>query len=99
MNEADVLQSDAMTHAEYKKRQQREVDENYAAMQEMLGGCDGCICKHRGRYALMKDRKVVEFFDTGRDAVTAGNMLFSDRVFSVQKVGREVLHLGMLSCA
>ena len=52
---------------------------------------------NHGRFALMKDRKVVSIFDTFGDAYTAGNLLFEDRVFSAQKITREVLNLGIWS--
>lgn len=79
---------------EQRERQQREVDDNYAAFRGML---DGLMADHAGRYALMKDRKVVAIFDTFGDARTAGNMHCSDRVFSIQEITRNVLHLGRWS--
>ena len=78
-----------MPDAQYMEKQQREVDNNYAAMEEMFS--ELVDNGHRGRYALMKDGKVVEVFDTSRDAVTVGNMLFSDRVFSAQKITDEAV--------
>ena len=77
-----------MPDAQYMEKQQREVDANCAAMEEML---DDLIGKHPERYALMKDRKVVRIFDTFADAVEAGEMHFEDDVFSVQKITREVV--------
>ena len=74
--------------------QQKEVDANFEAFEKML---PAIMQTHAGKHALMKDCKVVEFFDTDLDAIRAGNKLFEDGVFSVQKVSREAVDLGFLS--
>ena len=78
-----------------RDKQQAEVDANFAALQErlpeLLGGA------HARKFALMKDRKIVEFFDTRADAIVAGNMLFTDGVFSANEITDEIVDLGFHS--
>ena len=45
---------------------QKIIDENYAAFKKML---PGIMLQHAGRFALMHNAGIVDFFDTARDAV------------------------------
>ena len=74
-----------------QQRQQQEVDANYEAFQKKETDLLG---RHAGKFALMKDREVIEFFDTDRDAWAAGKLRYGDDVFSVQEVGAHPLKLG-----
>ncbi len=74
---------------------QQEVDANYNAIQECL---DSIIDEHSEMFALMKDQKIIGFFDTRQDAINAGNLLYADGVFSAHKITREVVDLGIFSC-
>jgi len=48
----------------------------------------------------MRDGKVVEFFDTARDAYVAGSALFkTDQLFSVQEIVETPVDLGFFSHA
>ena len=50
--------------------------------------------------ALMHDGKIVEFFDTARDAFVAGQALFKpDHCFSIQEVIQGPIDLGFYSHA
>ena len=80
---------------EERRLQQQEVDANYAVMQEKI---TDIIADHEGQYALMKDKQIVEFFDSWEDAIKYGNNQYDNGIFSVQKVSNEVVSLGMLSC-
>ena len=52
-----------------------------------------------GRFALMRDEKIVEFFDTASDAYVAGSKLYADGLFSVQEVNDTSVDLGFFSHA
>ena len=54
---------------------------------------------HAGKYALLRDKKVVEFFDSVGDAVKYGRDNFPDNLYSVQLVTQEVEDLGYFSHA
>lgn len=75
--------------------QQEQVEMNYKAFQEMLSSI---IVKHRNKHALMKDGKIIEYFDTSRNAFIAGELLYGNFYeqgrYSVQKVTDEVINLG-----
>ena len=74
-----------------REKQQAEVDANYEAFKKrlpkLLGG------RHAGKHALLKDGKIVAFYDSGDDAFYAGQARFKDGFFSVQKVANEVIDL------
>ena len=74
---------------------EREIDGNYAAFMERLAGL---LREDRsGQFALMRDRSIVEFFDSAADAVTFGRKSFSDRIFSVQEVRERPFDSGHFS--
>ena len=75
----------------------QEIEKNYQAFQSLL---PTLLTQHPGKFALMRDRKVVEFFDTPRDAYVTGQRLFSnDHLFSVQEVTESAVDLGYYSHA
>ena len=62
---------------------QKIIDENYAAFKKML---PGIMLQHAGRFALMHNAGIVDFFDTARDAIITGDHLYENGKFSVQEV-------------
>lgn len=74
--------------------QKLQVDENYDAFARMLGTIIG---EHRDRLALMRDGKVVGFYDTPREALVAASKQFPDGIFSIQEVTDEPIDLGFWS--
>ncbi len=75
---------------------QRAVDENFEAFQKLLPE----LMKTRpGKYALMREGEVVEFFDSARDAMIFGQNQYSDGLFSIQQVVDKIVDLGYLSHA
>ena len=79
------------------ERLRAEVDRNYRAFAERL---PGLLASHQGKFALMRDGEIVEFFDTARDAYVAGQKLFeADQLFSVQEVIETPVDLGFFSHA
>ena len=89
-------------HAESKLRVvimsdplQGQIEINYKAFKEKL---PGILESHRGKFALMRDGKIIEFFDTARDAYIAGQKLFEkDQLFSIQEVIETAIDLGFFS--
>ena len=75
---------------------QEIVDENYAAFKKML---PGIMLQHAGRFALMHNAGIVDFFDTARDAAIAGDHLYGDGKFSVQEVTLVPRNFGRYSYA
>jgi hypothetical protein len=76
---------------------QDEVERNYAAFVQAL---PGLLPTHRGQFALMREGKIVEFFDTARDAHVAGRALYQvDGRYSVQEVTDVAADLGFFSHA
>lgn len=76
------------------ERQQKEVNENYKAFKKQLPNLPS---RHWGMHALMKNQKIVGFFDTDADAMRTGNLLYEDGYFSIQKVTNEIIDFGFQS--
>lgn len=74
---------------------QREVDNNYEAFNKILPN----LSNKSGKFALMRTGKIVNFYDTFADAFSTGNMLYTDELFSVQKVRFQPVNLGYFSYA
>jgi hypothetical protein len=75
-------------------RQKAEVDHNYDAFVRMLGGI---LADHRDQLALMRDGRIVDFFDRPGDAYRTGMERFPDGIFSIQEVTDEPIDLGFWS--
>jgi hypothetical protein len=73
-----------------------EVRSNYEAFLQKL---PELIVTHRGKFALMHQRSIVEFFDSAGDAYRAGQKLFQDQQFSIQEVTDIPVDLGFFSHA
>ena len=50
--------------------------------------------REANRWVLMRHRECVDFYDTLRDAHTAGRALYEDGLFSVQQVSAAVVDPG-----
>ena len=75
---------------------QEEVDANFQEFQKVL---PDLMDRESNRWALMRNGECTGFYDTLRDANTAGQMLYEDGLFSVQKVSATVVDLGWFSHA
>ena len=73
---------------------QRIVDENYHAFSAML---PELMKNNAGRFVVMRDKKVIEFFDTFRDAMVYGTKTYDDGLFSVQEITDKAIDLGWFS--
>ncbi len=60
-----------------------QVEQNFKAFQELL---PDLIDTKAGKYALMTDGKIVDFFDSFADSVRFGTMKYGASNFSVQQV-------------
>ena len=75
---------------------QQQIQQNYEAFHARL---PQLVVTHRGKFALLHDKEIVECFDTVRDAYIAGQKLFPDGIFSVQEVTETPADLGFFSHA
>jgi hypothetical protein len=74
-----------------------QIERNYRVFQEQLSSL---AASQRGKFALMRDGQIIEFFDTARDAYVAGQRLFErDKLFSVQEVTETPVDLRFFSHA
>lgn len=71
----------------FKEEKQREVEENFEFFQSVL---PELLESHFGETALLRHQKIEAFFDTFRDAQTAGEMSYEDGLFSIQKVEKPI---------
>jgi len=75
----------------------QQVETNYKAFHEKL---QSILTTFRGKFALMRDGQIIEFFDTARDAYVAGQKIFKqDQLFSIQEVTETPVDLGFFSHA
>lgn len=83
-----------MIEANEQTRQQKQVDDNYEAFQKLD---DSFFEEHRGKYALLRDRELVDVFDSRQDARKTAMLLYEDKLFSIQKVDKTPVDLGFYS--
>ncbi len=57
------------------------------------------LTTHRGKFALMHDAIIIEFFDTAGDSYRAGQKLYQDQNFSIQEVTDKSVDLGFFTHA
>ncbi len=72
-----------------------EVDKNFEAFQKRL---PEFMASHAGKFAVMHNGEVAEFFDTVGDAVKYGRNVFGDS-FTIQEVTSRSVNLGYHSYA
>lgn len=74
----------------------REVDRNYDFFQRHI---TTYLPEQTGRYALLRDRKVIGFYDDPGEAAAEGARRFQDNIFSIQEVSTAPIDLGLYSYA
>lgn len=74
--------------------QENEIKQNFDFFQTVI---ETLLPEHQGKFALLRDRAIVELFPTPIDAMSDGHKRFEDGVFSVQRVIDRPLDLGFLS--
>lgn len=73
-----------------------QVDQNYEAFRKIL---PDLLATHAGKFAVMHDGGVVNFFDSLADAARFGIAQFGEGKFSVQEVTSKDVSLGFYSYA
>ena len=83
-----------MTPEERRAAQEREVDDNYRAFKAVE---DGLSHELDGKYALLREREIIGFYDDAVAAYEAGLTLYPNRRFSMQEVRAKPLDFGWFS--
>ena len=81
---------------ESTKADNSEVRRNYEAFRNKL---PDLLQTHRGKFALMRDGAIVEFYDTAGDAYKVGIKSYGEGCFSVQEVTDSSVDLGFFNHA
>ncbi len=79
-----------------RQQKQHEIEANLEFFRTKL---PELVQSHREKFALIRHREIIGMFDTALDAQTAGNKLYPDNIFSVQKVTETAIDLGFFSHA
>jgi hypothetical protein len=69
-----------------------EMDANLAAFRELE---PRLLQENTGKHAVMRHGEVIKIFDRVGEAVKYGINTFPDRLFSVHKIGRPPLRMGL----
>jgi hypothetical protein len=73
-----------------------EIDRNLEFFETKL---PELLSANEDRFALLHDQQIVGIYDSLGDAQTAGEKLYPDGIFSIQKVTEKPLELGAYSYA
>lgn len=76
--------------------QNREIEDNFDFFNRNL---KKYLPNHKNQYALLKDKKLIAFYDSIADAYYAGYKKYGNQPFSLQHVTEEPAHLGLWSDA
>jgi hypothetical protein len=57
------------------------------------------LSTHHGKFALLRDKKIVGVYETAMDAVSAANSMYPDGIFSVQQITDVAADAGFYSHA
>ena len=79
-----------------KETKRLQIELNYNKFEKLL---PTLLLTHRGKFALMRNEEIIDFFDTVRDAYISGQKLFEDDLFSIQEVVETPVDLGFFSHA
>jgi len=78
---------------DFNQKIQEEVDRNYDFFKKEF---TKIVVEHLGQFALLKNATIIDYFDTFEDAEKYANMAYSDRLYSIQKVGDTRIDLGFI---
>jgi len=79
-----------------RQTRQTEIDSNLEYFLQIL---PQVLPSHRDRYALLRHREVIDYFDTANDTLIAAKHLFPDGIYSIQKVSEKPINLGIFANA
>ncbi len=74
-----------------REKRIEEAKKNFAFYKTILTNLDE---RQHGKYLLLKDSKVIEYYDDIESANIAANSMFPDKLFSIQKVAQKPADLG-----
>ena len=74
---------------------QEQIERNY---EEFLKKLPELLVSHLGKFALMRNGEIIQYFDGMGDAAIAGSALYPDGLFSVQEITDNSVNLGYFSC-
>ena len=80
----------------WEERVKREVSRNFDEFRKLL---PSILETKRGKIALMRDGKIIEYFNTRLQARASGEERYSDGIWSMQEVTDEVIEVGLESRA
>lgn len=61
----------------------KEISQN---LEYFLRELPGLLAEHPGKFALLRHKKIIGFYETAMDAVSAANTMYPDGIFSVQQI-------------
>ena len=79
---------------DWERRVDEEVRRNFDAFQKLL---PEILRNRRGKIALMRDRQIVDYFNTRLQARAAAEASYADGIWSIQEVTDEIAYLGPIS--
>jgi hypothetical protein len=85
-----------MSDDERARRKREEIDNN---LKFFLGELPKIPQAQRGKFAILRNREIVGFYDTAMDAFRAASTAFPDGIFSIQQVIDTAIDLGYYSHA
>lgn len=71
-----------------------EIHRNYRAFKEML---PSLMAEHSGKFVLLRDKKIIDYFDSSLDAIEYADKEYTDGMYSIQEVTDRVVDLGYFS--
>jgi hypothetical protein len=74
----------------------QEIAENFEVFQRELAKL---LPLHRDKFALLRHKKIIGYYETVADAVSAANSLYPDHIYSVQQVTDTATDAGFYSHA
>ena len=78
-----------------KDKQSQQVEQNYKVFKKQLP--DLLKSENKNKFALMKDGKIVGYYNTFQEADLEGLKKYTDDIFSVQEITNKVLDFGFYS--
>ncbi len=79
-----------------RDRVQKEVDENYDFFEKIL---PDLIKEHKGEFVLIRNKKIIGFFNSTIDALLEGKKRYPDEIYSIQEITKTEHSLGILDYA
>lgn len=71
-----------------------EIDKNFRAFKKLL---PTIISSYSGKYALLRDTKIIKYFDSASNAIAYAEENYEDGRYSIQQVTDNVANLGYFS--